>query len=753
MSDAVAAASLLEGLNAVQAEAVQAPDGPVLIFAGAGSGKTRVLTHRIAWLIQARDVPAANILAVTFTNKAAREMKDRLSKLVGPDASSLSVGTFHSICARILRHDIHHLGYDHNFVIYDDEDQLGLVKQALRDMDLDEKRHTPRSILGAISHAKNEMIGPEELARRGETHFEDVAARVYARYQDLLRANNAVDFDDLINLTVELFESTPSVLSWYQRRWRYVLVDEFQDTNRPQYRLVRLLTQRHRNLLVVGDDDQSIYSWRGADVRNILSFEQDYPDAAVFLLEQNYRSTQRILTAAHAVVKENSERAAKKLWTANGEGGLITVFEAYNEQEEAQFVVREIRRLIARREARAGECAVLYRMNAQSRALEEAFLRDGVPYRLVGGTRFYERKEVKDILAYLRLARNPNDSVSLLRVLNVPPRGIGTRSQAVLVNGAADRGLSVRSMLARANELDLLGAAAKKSVGQFSSLLDELSEASGEQPLEQFFDYLLERAGYVGFVRDGSPEGEERWQNVQELRSVARDFGEMAPGAGLDAFLQDVALVSEQDDLTKEQDAVTLITLHAAKGLEFPVVFIVGLEEGLFPHSRALDSPNQMEEERRLAYVGMTRAMRHLYLTHAYRRTIFGNPTMPTPSRFLDAIPPSVVKVDAGRADRAAAAAGFDTRRVPPSVVPRPVTSLPANGQGAGRAPGATNGAAAAGEGPRYRTGDKVTHKLFGDGVVIRSDVIRGDEEVTVAFPEPVGIKKLSGAFAPLEKR
>lgn len=746
--------SLLDGLNPVQSDAVQAGDGPVLIFAGAGSGKTRVLTHRIAWLVLERGIPAANILAVTFTNKAAREMKERLGRLVGSDGEALTVGTFHSVCARILRHDIHHLGYDHSFVIYDDDDQVSIVKRVLKDMDLDEKRFQPRALLSAISNAKSEMKSPEQFKKGADTYFEDVASRVYVRYQDLLHDYGAVDFDDLINLTVRLFQENPSVLSWYQRRWRYVLVDEFQDTNRPQYVLVQLLTQQHKNLLVVGDDDQSIYSWRGADVRNILSFEEDFPGARVFLLEQNYRSTKRILTAAHAVVEQNPSRAPKRLWTSNDEGSYLSLFEAYNEQEEAQFVVREIQRMTARGVCKTGDCAVMYRMNAQSRALEEALIHEGVNYRLIGGTRFYERKEVKDVLAYFRVLRNPYDTVSLDRVINVPARGIGARSLAVLHQTAAGQNTPVRTILARSSELELVGPAGRKSLEQFSRLLDELTEASHTLQLEQLFDLVLERTGYAQFLRDGSPEGEERWQNVMELRTSARDFGELAPGTGVDAFLQELALVSDQDSLSSEQDAVTLITLHAAKGLEFPVVFMVGMEEGLFPHSRSLDDPKRLEEERRLAYVGMTRARAHLFLTYAFRRTIFGNPTMPMPSRFLQNIPADVIRpVTFTSAQSAGPRPGGVLGRTVAAPAPRPVIKFPSAtpAQSPRSGPPATPPPAAVAQ--RYRAGDKVYHSLFGDGVVVRSDLLKGDEEVIVAFVGQGVPKKLSAAFAPMEKR
>jgi DNA helicase-2/ATP-dependent DNA helicase PcrA len=746
-----ASTSLLQDLNAAQAEAVQAEDGPILIFAGAGSGKTRVLTRRIAWLMLERDIPGDNILAVTFTNKAAREMKARLRSLVHGAADSVSAGTFHAICARILRREIHHAGYGHNFAIYDDDDQLLLVKQALKALDFDEKHYQPRSLLGAISAAKNELRSPEQFRRLADTRFEDAAASVYVKYQELLSANNAVDFDDLISITLHILTDTPSVLSWYQRKWHYILVDEFQDTNKPQYQLVKLLAQAHRNVLVVGDDDQSIYSWRGADVRNILSFTKDFPDARVLKLEQNYRSTQRILAAAHGVVEKNETRAPKRLWTANDNGAKIIVFEAYNEQEEADYVVRELRRLVARGVCRPGECAIMYRMNAQSRILEEACMRQAVKYRLVGGTRFHDRKEVRDVVAYLRLLHNPFDGVSLERVLNVPPRGIGPRSVSALQFAAAAAQVSLRTMLRRVGEVQMAGAGARKSMEQFSKLLDELSESAARIRVEDLFDTVLERTGYASFVRDGSPEGEERWQNVMELRTVVHDFGELDPGTGLDAFLQQVALVSDQDTLTDEQDAVTLITLHAAKGLEFPVVFIVGLEEGLFPHSRSLDEARRLEEERRLAYVGMTRAMRLLYLTHTYRRTIFGSQTMPIPSRFLEDVPKDVVSASSHRQGT-----GFSGRTLPAASpnIAGVRNTLPSLVPGAAqrRTLEPSHERVQAPFVPIYHAGDKVYHKLFGDGIVVRTDVKNDNEEVTVAFSD-VGVKKLSAELAPMEVR
>jgi len=751
---------------------VEAGDGPLLIFAGAGSGKTRVLTHRIAYLLNERDVAPEQILAVTFTNKAAGELKARLETLAGEQARRLTVGTFHAICARFLRHDIHHLGWDHQFVIYDEDDQVALVKQALKRLDLDEKHFSPRSILGGISNAKNHLQAPLVTASRADSYFEEVVHRVYRIYQELLQENHALDFDDLLLFALRLFTEHPAVLRRYQERYRHILVDEFQDTNAPQYRLVQLLAQAHGNVMVVGDDDQSIYRFRGAEVGNILRFEQDFPGARVLKLEQNYRSTSNIVKAAQAVVQRNASRTPKDLWSDLGPGEPVTLVEVYNEQEEGQFVAREIRRLQARGIASPGDCAVLYRTNAQSRAVEEAFLQLGMRYKLIGGTKFYDRKEVRDVLAYLRLAHNPADNLALQRIINVPPRGLGPRTLGELNREAGAQRTTLRSILEHSEELTALGTRTLKVAGEVDRLLTELHAAADRLPVPELITWIVERTGYGALLREDKEEGEERLRNIQELLSVARDYGQLAARAGLEMFLEQVALVSASDERSDQQDAVTLITLHAAKGLEFPVVFLVGMEEGLFPHSRTLDRPDELEEERRLCYVGMTRAMRRLYLCSAFRRTLFGMPQVNERSRFVAEIPAAVVQRQAtspvtwespatGTRTPAASWGGAGNGHVRPSrshgVGP---ATRPPDGQRHSTPSTRVIPETAPATPPltmQYHSGEKVYHQIFGDGMVISSTIASGDEEVTVVFPNlpdpKQRVKKLAASLARLAKR
>jgi DNA helicase-2/ATP-dependent DNA helicase PcrA len=760
-------------LNDVQRAAVEAGEGPLLIFAGAGSGKTRVLTHRIAYLLNERGIPPEQILAVTFTNKAAGELKARLEALAGEQARRLTVGTFHAICARFLRRDIHHLGWDHQFVIYDEDDQLALVKQALKRLDLDEKHFSPRAILSGISNAKNHMQAPLVTASRADSYFQEVVHRVYRVYEELLQENHALDFDDLLLFPMRLFTEHPAVLRRYQERYRYILVDEFQDTNAPQYRLVQLLAQLHGNVMVVGDDDQSIYRFRGAEVGNILRFETDFPGARVLKLEQNYRSTGNIVAAAQAVVQRNATRAPKELWTDLGPGEPVQLVEVYNEQEEGQFVAREVRRLQARGIATPGECAVLYRTNAQSRAVEEAFLQAGMRYKLIGGTKFYDRKEVRDVLAYIRLAANPADGLALQRIINVPPRGLGPRTLAELNREATVRRSPLRSVLEHSEELTALGTRTLKVAGEVHRLLLEVNEAAERLTVPELITWLVERTGYDDYVRDGTPEAEERWKNVMELHTVARDFGQLAPRAGLEMFLEQVALVSSSDERGDENDAVTLITLHAAKGLEFPVVFMVGMEEGLFPHSRTLDRPDELEEERRLCYVGMTRAMRRLYLTSAFRRTLFGMPAVNERSRFVAEIPKAVVQKQANSPVTWESPTVGARQPAPSWSSPSANRAQPSRSHGVGpatRPPSGTRlapasvqvipGAATPAPPPltmQYHSGDKVYHQIFGDGTVISSTIASSDEEVTVVFPNlpdpKQRVKKLAASLARLAKR
>jgi DNA helicase-2/ATP-dependent DNA helicase PcrA len=616
---------LLAGLNPPQRAAVTADDGPLLIFAGAGSGKTRVLTHRIAWLIQQGRAEPGEILAVTFTNKAAREMRGRVESLVNLSAGAIWMGTFHAIGVRILRRDGSADGIDRHFIIYDEADRLAVIKRIMTELRLDEKRYPPSGMVALISRAKDEVISAEDQLKAAGTHNEELAAQIRLRYDAFLQQNNALDFDDLLMRTVWLFNRHPEVLEKYQKRFKYVMVDEYQDTNRAQYLMVRHLASKHRNLAVVGDDDQSIYGFRGADVRNILSFEHDYPDAKIVKLEQNYRSTQMILDAAYHVIKANPNRAEKRLWTDRPGGPKVVVAQTYDEQEEAQAVAREAMRLVAEGDYRLGDIAVLYRTNAQSRALEEVLLRRGVPYRLIGGLRFYERREVKDMMAYLRLIANPQDTLSFSRIINVPRRKLGEKSLAQLGYWADSHGMSAWDALSRLDDMADLTPAAKSALAEFRDLINEVRAASRDRRLVDTIDLLLMRSAYERYVKETGSDGDERWANVLELRGLASEYDGLPPGEGLQAFLEETALMSDVDTMKEGTQGMTLITLHMVKGLEFPVVFMLGMEEGLFPHSRSLDSPAGLEEERRLAYVGMTRAKDRLYLFHAFRRHLWGN--------------------------------------------------------------------------------------------------------------------------------
>ncbi len=652
---------ILSRLNPEQARAVTTTDGPLLILAGAGSGKTRVLAHRVAYLIGVRGAKPWQILAVTFTNKAAAEMRARITALVGHKARDVAMGTFHSLCARVLRRDGTAIGIDPRFSIYDTDDQTSTMKLVMRTLDLvGSTELKPSAILGQIGRWKNDLVGPEAAAAAAHGYHEEIAARAYERYQARLREQNALDFDDLLNEAVRLFEEAPGVVAHYQERWRWLHVDEYQDTNRAQYLWIRQLAGKGKNLAVVGDDDQSIYSWRGADISNILDFERDYPDATVVKLEQNYRSTQLILDAAHAVVSRNEARKDKKLWTENARGVEIERFEADSEDEEAEWVARQVEALVGGRGAggsflarRADEgderryflrdVAVMYRTNAQSRAIEEAFLRYGLRYQLVGGTRFYQRREVKDALAYLRVLRSDFDGAAYERIINVPARGIGDKTITLIREEAARRTGNVWEALVALGQSVELAGRAKSSIAGFVGVIESLRRRVGVLALPEMLDAILEESGYRAMLLDGSQEGEDRWANLLELREVVSRYADLEPDDAVDRLLEETALVADQDTYEKDADAVTLITLHAAKGLEFDAVFITGLEEGVFPHSRSLDDRRQMEEERRLAYVGLTRARHRLYLTHASMRATWGRGGFSVPSRFLLEIPADLV--------------------------------------------------------------------------------------------------------------
>ncbi len=723
---------ILDPLNPQQKEAVTHGDGPMLVLAGAGSGKTRVLTHRIAYLMDVHGVHPYNIMAVTFTNKAAREMKDRVVALAGQPGSMVTIGTFHAFCVRLLRREAD-LFHQPNFSIYDTDEQRALVRQAMDLAEVPEARFKPAAILGAISDAKNELIGPFDYVPR--EYFGEIVRRVYPVYQDLLRQNSAFDFDDLIMETVKYLRDNPARLEHYASRYEHILVDEYQDTNHAQYVLLKMLASRHGNLFVVGDDDQSVYSWRGADIRNILEFERDYPVVREVKLEQNYRSTQNILDAAHGVISQNISRKPKRLWTENESGPLIQLFHAYNEEEEGSFVANEITRMIERSEFAANKVAVMYRTNAQSRPVEEAFIRANLPYGLVGGTRFYARREVKDVIAYLRLILNPNDGMTLRRIINVPPRKIGSTTVNALKDWAARIGTSLMNAVERAAEIEDLGTGARNALSLFGDTIIELRDAARELDTLALLDLVLQKTHYEAFIRDGTEQGDERWENIQELRTVAQDYAAVPPLEGLRSFLESVSLLGEQDEIVDDRPQVTLMTLHAAKGLEYPVVFLIGMEEGLFPHMRSLDEAAQMEEERRLCYVGITRAKERLYLIHAARRTFRGNTVVNPPSRFLADIPETLWS-ESGVSPRS-----YLRREFTPVSYPSldPWDTVPEE-------PGMPATQA-------FSPGDRVRHKHFGTGVVRSSTMNGGDEEVEVEFNTPKGtvVKKLLVSFAGLE--
>jgi DNA helicase II / ATP-dependent DNA helicase PcrA len=730
---------ILQGLNPQQQKAVAASEGPVLVLAGPGSGKTRVLTRRVAWLVQEMDVAPWRIMAVTFTNRAAREMRVRLERLLGATpARGLTLGTFHATCARILRREAEAAGIPRDYAIFDSDDQRRLIKQALKDLNLDEKLYRPRSIHSAISRAKNDLTPPQ--AYTSSTYYGEVVKRVYERYQALLRANSGLDFDDLLMVTARMLGQNPDVRAKYQERYRHILVDEFQDTNQAQYTLLHHLQGVHHNLFCVADEDQSIYAWRGADYRNIRRLRDDHPDILTILLEQNYRSTQNILDAAQAIIRHNPDRTDKALFTERGGGPKIVIHEAYDQADEAAFVARTIAHL-TRQGKRFGDCAVMYRTNAQSRALEEALMRAGTPYKLVGATRFYARREIKDVIAFLRLVHNPSEGISMTRVINVPPRGIGRKTVATVEALAKRRGVSIYEAL---NNLpDDLSTRARGVLSAFLEMLDGWIAFSQQSTVAQLIDRVLEDTGYSGYIRDGadspSDEGEERWDNVMELRNVAAEYSELT----LTDFLADVALVSDVDNLSGDVDAVTLLTLHSAKGLEFPVVFIVGLEEGLLPHSRSLEAPEEMAEERRLMYVGLTRAEARLFLTYAFVRTRYGETEVAIPSRFLEDIPLELVDGDWQGNKKSGRTSQSNPRRSGPGRTPG--TGYVVTGAPPARSSSPSQDA------PQFRAGQRVRHAQFGEGLVIESRPDGADEIVTVSF-EGVGLKRLVASLAQLEQ-
>ena len=734
------------GLNPVQLEAVTHTDGPLLVVAGAGSGKTRVLTHRIAHLIRDQGVSPFEILAITFTNKAADEMKQRVAALVGPVAQKMWVSTFHSACVRILRRDGKALGYPSSFTIYDQADAVRLTGYVVRDLNLDSKRFPPRSVHATISAAKNDGIGVDEYAARAQVIFERKIADVYREYQARLERAGAMDFDDLLANAVRLFREHPDVLEHYRHRFKHVLVDEYQDTNHVQNELVLLLTAEHRNVCVVGDADQSIYNFRGADIRNILEFEEAFPDATVIVLEQNYRSTQTILDAANAVIANNLGRKPKELWTEEGQGQAIIRYHADDEGDESQWVAHQISHLHDDGHHRWGDVAVFYRTNAQSRVLEDQLMRSGIPYKVIGGTRFYDRREVKDALAYLKSVANPHDEVSIKRVLNVPKRGVGDSTVARLDVWANGHGLPFVDALRRSDDAGVSGRAVR-GIESFLELLDgltaDLEQGAGPGPL---LTSALERSGYVAELEsEHSIEAESRVENLAELVGAANDF------ETVDEFLEQVGLVADTDELDDDDSSVVLMTLHSAKGLEFPVVFLVGLEDGVFPHLRSIGEPDQLEEERRLAYVGITRARERLYLSHAWSRTLYGSTQYNPPSRFLDEIPDGLVEqVDGARRGSRRSGGGSSTSRAPGSggrgrdwdahrdrVVEAALAPAPPQPSGADRL--------------GLAVGDDVRHATFGEGVIQRIEGTGDKAQAHVHFAG-IGTKVLLLSWAPLEK-
>ncbi|PLR99212.1 DNA helicase PcrA [Bacillus sp. T33-2] len=734
---------LLNGLNPEQQKAVKTTDGPLLLMAGAGSGKTRVLTHRIGYLIVEKGVNPYNILAITFTNKAAREMKDRIGKLMGGAAEEIWISTFHSMCVRILRRDIDRIGFSRNFTILDTTDQQSVIKGILKDKNIDPKKFDPRAILGTISSAKNELITPEEFSKTAGGYFDQVVSDVYEEYQRRLRKNQALDFDDLIMSTILLFQRVPEVLEYYQRKFQYIHVDEYQDTNRAQYMLVKLLANRFKNLCVVGDSDQSIYRWRGADIANILSFEKDYQNANVILLEQNYRSTKKILLAANQVIQNNLNRKPKNLWTENPDGNKIVYYRADSEQGESQFVVGKIQELV-RSGRKYSNIAILYRTNAQSRVIEEAFLKSNIEYSIVGGIKFYDRKEIKDILAYLRLIANPDDDISLQRVINVPKRGIGASSVDRIADFAAMHDLSMYEAL---QSLEMIGLSPKieKAAAEFRDLIKNYTQMQEFLSVTELVEEVLEKSGYREMLKaEKSLEAQSRLENLDEFLTVTQSFEESSEDKSLISFLTDLALVADIDRLDddgQKTDSVVLMTLHSAKGLEFPVVFLIGMEEGVFPHSRSLMEEAEMEEERRLAYVGITRAEQELYITNARMRTLFGRTSMNPESRFIKEIPQELIEeaVPKQKAPSPFGSSSFGSPSARPAQQLRRAAVRPA-------------AAATGGDEIDWKVGDKASHGKWGVGTVVSVKGQGEGTELDIAFPSPTGIKRLLAKFAPIQK-
>ena len=764
VADDEAAAQILGGLNPEQRKAVQATDGPVMIIAGPGSGKTRTLTHRIAYLLAAGKAQPHEIIALTFTNKAAREMKERVQQLVGERTKGMWVGTFHASFARLLRREGDKIGYSRDFSIYDTDDSKRIVKAQLNRLNIDTSRFKPRTLQRLISSAKNEMITPQEYANMARGAMQEKAAQVYPGYQQTLRQSNAMDFDDLLIKPVELFDQHEDVLEKYQQRWQYIHIDEYQDTNHAQYVLAKKLAGGHQNLCVVGDDAQSIYAFRGADITNILSFERDYPDATTIRLEQNYRSTQKILKLADSIIDQNEDQLEKSLWTENDEGAPVTLLEALSEKDEAQKIERRIRDLHLREDLKYSDFAVLYRTNAQSRSLEEAMRRANIPYQVIGGMSFYERKEIKDVMAYLRLVVNPNDSASIRRVINYPTRGIGAKTQERVIRFANEEGLTLWQAIERVEDIDTLSTRAQNAVGTFRFLIAKYAAKAEDAPADELARDLIQEAGLLSELRkEHTQENLVRWENVQELISAIAEYvGNANENANLSTFLQEVALLTDQDNEYDDQNRVTLMTMHASKGLEFPVVFVSGMEEGLFPLSRATEEREELEEERRLFYVGATRAEERLFLTYARSRYRYGERQSATRSRFLEEIDPDVVRTEVGgeldqKKDRFSAGDG-QTRSYDdmdphyyrqslsgPGKKKRVKRETKSTSSGSGRRVVYDEGQG------EIRPGVRVEHRKFGEGKVLSMEG-QGEKATAVVFFEDVGQKKLKLKYARLRR-
>ncbi len=740
---------ILKNLNEKQTEAVTHFTGPLLVVAGAGSGKTRALTHRIAYLIKEKNIKPWNILAVTFTNKAAGEMKKRITKLLSKsdemavaegfgdlisagelisESSLPTIGTFHSICVRILRKNIHLLDFENSFVIYDTADQLILMKRIMESLQMDPKKIIPKAILSHISNAKNQLLTSEEYSKYSGDYFTDKVAKIYPHYQSALKANNALDFDDIIMQTVNLFKKFPDILDQYQEKFKFISVDEYQDTNKAQYILIKMLAEKYQNICVIGDTDQSIYGWRGASVQNMLDFERDYPDLKIAILEQNYRSTKFILDSANSVISKNTQRKEKKLWTVKEEGEKIKHWLSDNERHEAEMIVQEIINILNSYEyPNYNEFTILYRTNAQSRVLEEVFLRYGIPYRIIGGIKFYDRKEIKDIIAYLRFIQNPNDTVSLMRIINTPARKIGSKTLESIHKFSICNNLSFFNSMLLANEIDGISSSKAIAIEDFIKKIKELQKLNTELSASGMIKNVLSTSGYKKMLNDGSVENEARLENISELISVAHKYDNLEPGLSLNIFLEEVSLISDADTINEKINAVNFMTVHSAKGLEFPYVFIAGLEEGIFPHNRSLMDPTELEEERRLMYVAMTRAMDRLYLLHARSRMLYGESKSNAPSQFLADISEDLVESNFGGHGARSHISINEIGKTPIPLEEEENTIFINN----------------------FSVGDKIKHKTFGSGVIV--DIL--GEVATIAFEDSkIGVKKIALSVAPLEK-